>query len=620
MKAKDFQLSRLKHTTAMILVDAVLISLAWFISYWLRFNLSLPPAHDLSNLIILLPAAIIVQTLSACFFGVYRGVWRYTSTSELIKIIKSAVTTSTLLTLFVFFSTEKHILPRSIPFLFAIMNTMFLGGSRVTYRLLKDYGIKSPLRKRVLIVGAGAGAETLIRNLQRNNEKGYQLVGLIDDDPKKLGKEIHGVRVIGNIAQLHKIARQTRTSLILIAMPSAGSEVMQRIVAQCEKTHISYRTLPSLNDIATGRASVTTIREVVLEDLLSRNPVESDPYPLTNAIKNKTVLITGGGGSIGSELCQQIVQLSPSQLIVVDNNEHNLYTIEQKLSKKMAGANVSYQLISVTDKSFVEQLLAHHKPNAIFHAAAYKHVPLLEEQPSVAIQNNIRGTEILANAAIAANVEKFILISTDKAVNPSNVMGASKRGAELICQYLSTQQTTAFITVRFGNVLGSAGSVIPLFKKQIAQGGPVTVTHPDITRYFMTIPEACHLILQAARMGNSGDLFVLDMGKPVKIQYLAEQLIKIANNASNKAIKIEYIGLRPGEKLYEELHYEKEKLMKSNNEKIFYARTPTIDTVTFERKLKALYAASLKDNDSIRSLLFGLISPTTINHHIEQKA
>jgi len=468
MKVKNFQLPRLKHTIAMILVDAVLITLAWAISYWLRFNLSLPPARDLSNLITLLPVAIGVQSLSAFFFGVYRGVWRYTSVSELVKIIKSAVATSILLTLFAFFSTEKHILPRSIPLLFAIMNTMFLGGGRMAYRLLRDYKAKSPIKKRALIIGAGSAAETLIRNLQRNNARGYQLVGLIDDDPKKLGKEIHGVRVIGTIKQLPKIAQQKRASLILIAIPSANPNVMQKIVEHCEKTNLPYRTLPNLHDIATGRASVTTIREVVLEDLLSRDPVELDLPMLTSAIKNKVILVTGGGGSIGSELCLQIAQLLPKQLIVVDNNEYNLYKINQELNKKIVSRSVYYHLMSITDEVFVKRLITHHKPDIVFHAAAYKHVPLLETQPNIAVQNNMIGTGILARAAIAANVGKFVLISTDKAVNPTNVMGASKRGAELICQYLSAQQTTAFITVRFGNVLGSAGSVIPLFKKQIA--------------------------------------------------------------------------------------------------------------------------------------------------------
>jgi FlaA1/EpsC-like NDP-sugar epimerase len=600
----------LKHTLTMFLVDAILISLAWLLSYWLRFNLSLPPTHDMANMLKLMPIAIITQVICLQFFNAYRGVWRYTSIPELVKIIKAVIAAGIFLSLFAFFFGEKYILPRSIPLLFALINIIGLGGSRVTYRLLKNHQAKTPTKKQALIIGAGSAAENLIRNLRRDSEQAYAPIGLLDDDEKKLGKEIHGVRVIGNTSQAPKIARQKNADTLLIAMPSATSEAMQRLVSLCERTELPYRTLPNLSDIATGRASVTTIREVALEDLLGRDPIQLDLAILADTIGNKVILVTGGGGSIGSELCRQIMQLAPKRLIIVDNNEYNLYKINLELSKHLDNMLISYQLISVTDKASINRLFQDEKPSIIFHAAAYKHVPLLEKQASVAVQNNLQGTEIVANAAIANGAEKFILISTDKAVNPTNIMGASKRAAELICQKLSANEKTAFSIVRFGNVLGSAGSVVPLFKKQIAAGGPVTVTHPDITRYFMTIPEACQLILQAASMGENADLFVLDMGAPIKIQYLAEQLIKLSGKRLNEDIKIEHTGLRPGEKLYEELFYNKEKLTKTKNNKIFRAKTSNLDTDAFQAKLEWLYDNLKKSqNIQLRGQLFKLISP-----------
>jgi len=398
----------------------------------------------------------------------------------------------------------------------------------------------------------------------------------VDDDPNKKGSEIHGVRVRGRCEQIPRLVEKLEVEIILIAVPSATDKQMRRIVEICEGTGVPFLTLPSMQEMLSGQMS-GHLREVSIEDLLGRAPIKLDRTGIQAHLGGKRVLVTGGGGSIGSELCKQIAQFSVAELIVFERCEFNLYQIERALRRSFPGLRLSAILGDVTDKPAVEQVISRYRPEVIFHAAAYKHVPLLEYQVRQAVQNNVLGTYTVAEAAIAAETDEFVLISTDKAVAPENVMGATKRAAEVLVQSLNGVAGTRFINVRFGNVLDSAGSVVPLFREQIRAGGPVTVTHPDITRYFMTIPEACQLIMQAATIGKGGEVFVLDMGDPVKISYLAEQMIRLSGKRPGQDIRIEYVGLRPGEKISEELFNGHERPTPTEHSKLLLAHPLTVD-------------------------------------------
>ena len=460
---------------------------------------------------------------------------------------------------------------------------------------------------RVLIVGAGQAAESLIRDLKRSSA--YLPLGIVDDSQRKRGLEVHGVRVLGTIPSLPEWVRNYNIDMIFIAIPSAGSHAMRRIVEYCELCAIPFHTLPSLHALATGQVEVNALRQVNIDDLLGRDPVHLNWDKIAVAIHGMRVLVTGGGGSIGSELCRQIMALQPAKLMVVDSCEYNLYRIDQELRAQNPMAMIQRALISVTDAVAVDEVFSQFKPDIVFHAAAYKHVPLLEDQIRIAVQNNVLGTQIVAQASVTVGAEKFILISTDKAVNPTNIMGTTKRVAEIYCQNLNADVNTQFITVRFGNVLGSMGSVVPLFQKQLEQGGPLTVTHPDIERYFMTIPEASQLILQAMVSGLGGEIFVLDMGEPIKISYLAEQMIRLAGKIPGKDIQIQYTGLRPGEKLFEELFHDSEKLEQTVHEKLFKARFREIDWEALTQTLRMMNTACMVHQDDELLILLKSLVP-----------
>lgn len=563
--------------------DALMIPLAWALAYWLRFNLGPISPQFIAQAVQVIPLIILIQIFYYWLFGLYRGLWRFASLPDLARIVK-VVAIGTISSILVLFLIAKlTAIPRSIFPLYTLLLIVMLGGSRIVYRWLKDHvEVKAAdlQRQRVLIVGAGQAGEGLVRDLIRQAQKEYQVVAFADDNPAKKGQEIHSIRVLGKTQEIPSIAKQQRVDLIMIAIPSAGSADMRRIVSYCENATIPFRTLPSLQDLTSGNIQIDALRAVSLEDLLGRDPVSLDWENIHTSIRNKTVLVSGGGGSIGSELCRQIAKLAPKRLIVVEQNEFNLYALTLELNQKFPQLDFVGCLLDVTDKIGVATVFQQHAVDIVFHAAAYKHVPLLEEQLRVAVKNNILGTQILAETAASRHVKKFVLISTDKAVNPTNVMGATKRVAEIFCQnhsHANTNTQMQFITVRFGNVLGSIGSVVPLFKKQIEMGGPVTVTHPDMTRFFMTIPEATQLILQASVMGVGGEIFVLDMGEPVKIKYLAEQMIHLAGLVPDKDIAIQYIGLRPGEKLYEELFHAAELLKETAHEKIMQAQYRQIE-------------------------------------------
>lgn len=557
--------------------DLLVIPIAWFGAYWFRFNLG-PIPHDVFyKALLILPFLILIQAGAYLTFGLYRGIWKFASLPDLLRIIKAVVLGGAISALGVAFFIQMQSVPRSVFPLYSLFLITFVGGARLFYRWIMQQGNNFSNSQRVLIVGAGQAAEGLIRDLLRDTSHTYTPIAMVDDDPHKQGFEIHGVRVQGKIEDIVDIVKRRDIELILIAMPSASSASMRQVVEFCEKTERPFRTLPGLKDLASGHVSINALREVSIEDLLGREPVTLDWASISQGLTGKVVLISGGGGSIGSELCRQIALLNPSRLVVLENSEFNLYTLDLELRQKFPNLKLHIYLADVTDRTAIQQVLTQHKPEVIFHAAAYKHVPLLEAQLRVAVRNNILGTWILAEEAVAIGVKQFTLISTDKAVNPSNVMGATKRVAEIICQNFNAHSPTRFITVRFGNVLGSAGSVVPLFRQQIISGGPVTVTHPEISRFFMTIPEAVQLILQATIMGQGGEIFVLNMGEPIKISYLAEQMIRLAGLKIGEDIEIQYIGLRPGEKLSEELFHNNEQCINTGHEKILRAQHRALD-------------------------------------------
>jgi FlaA1/EpsC-like NDP-sugar epimerase len=560
-----------------ILHDLVMIPLAWLGAYWLRFNLDpIPEGYLLAALQGLL-IVVTIQAIAFQYFGLYRGVWRFASLPDLVRIVRAILVGATCSALLLFLITRMEGVPRSVFPLYILLLVTFLGGSRLLVRWSKDRRICNGDAKRVLIVGAGRAGEMLVRDLLRSRDEVYAPVGFVDDARGKQGREIHGVRVLGSCDEITDFVDRLDIDFIVLALPSATSRQMRRLVGLCNKAGVPFRTLPPLEQLMAGQVTLNQLREVSIDDLLGREPVSLDWQAIASELRGKRVLVTGAGGSIGSELCRQIAKLKPAQIALVDNSEFNLYSIEGELRRKFADLKMSQSLASVVDRPAMEKILKQFRPEIIFHAAAYKQVPMLEEMIRDAVQNNILGTKQMAELADHIGCEVFVMISTDKAVNPANVMGASKRAAEIFCQNLDRRSETRFITVRFGNVLGSAGSVVPLFNQQIKSGGPVTVTHREITRYFMTIQESCQLILQASVMGRGGEIFVLDMGEPIKIPFLAEQMIRLSGKVPGEDIEIIYTGLRPGEKLFEELFHEKEALQSTRHSKILLARYRTVE-------------------------------------------
>jgi len=568
--------------------DALAVVMAWLGAYWFRFNLDQIPAVFLDQAVTMLWVIVPAHLLFFVVFGVHRGAWRFTSTYDLSVVIKSVVVGTLVSAVAIFLITKLVAVPRSVFPLHALFLVGLLIGGRIVYRLFRDGQIRSTKGRRVLIVGAGAAGNMLLRDLQRNSEADYHVVGFIDDDHSKKGREIQGVRILDRVSAIPTLSRLLRIELILIAIPSATAEEMRVVVDYCAKAGVRFRTLPKVRDILDGSASTADLRSVQLDDLLGRDPVALDWDTMSEMIRGRRILITGGAGSIGSELCRQVARLDPEEVILVEQNEFNLYSLTLELEANFPDIRFSRLLSDVCDRVSMRYILNKHHPHIVFHAAAYKHVPMLQDQIRETIRNNTLGTRSVADAAIAAGVSKVVLISTDKAVNPSSFMGVSKRLAEMVGQLNNMTSDTRFITVRFGNVLGSAGSVVPLFDQQIRNGGPVTVTDPEMTRYFMTIAEACQLILQACSMGAGGEIFVLNMGEPVKIDYLARQMIRLAGKVPDEDIEVRYTGLRPGEKLSEELFHPEERLAPTAYEKILLAEGRALDTDSFWRRFEEL--------------------------------
>ncbi len=571
--------------------DTLAVVMAWLGAYWFRFNLDQIPAVFLDQAVSMLWVIVPAHLLFFVVFGVHRGAWRFTSTYDLSVVIKSVVAGTLVSAVAIFLITKLVAVPRSVFPLHALFLVGLLIGGRIVYRLFRDGQIRSTKGRRVLIVGAGAAGNMLLRDLQRNSEVDYHVVGFIDDDHSKKGREIQGVRILDRVSAIPTLSRLLRIELILIAIPSATAEEMRVVVDYCARAGVRFRTLPKVQDILDGSASSSDLRSVQLDDLLGRDPVALDWDTMSEMIRGRRILITGGAGSIGSELCRQVARLDPEEVILVEQNEFNLYSLTLELEANFPDIRFSRLLGDVCDRVSMRYIFNKHHPHIVFHAAAYKHVPMLQDQVRETIRNNTLGTRSVADAAIAAGVSKVVLISTDKAVNPSSFMGVSKRLAEMVGQLNNMTSDTRFITVRFGNVLGSAGSVVPLFDQQIRNGGPVTVTDPEMTRYFMTISEACQLILQACSMGAGGEIFVLNMGEPVKIDYLARQMIRLAGKVPDEDIEVRYTGLRPGEKLSEELFHPEERLAPTAYEKILLAEGRALDTDSFWKLFEELSVA-----------------------------
>ncbi len=557
--------------------DSLWVPVSLLAAYMIRGNLeSLPPIFQGAYSQTLI-AALPVQALFFWIFGLYRGIWRFASLPDLARIFK-AVFCGTALLLIIFFQYNRlEEFPRTVMFLYPLLLICGLAGPRFCYRLFKDrhWFLAPHDGQRTIIVGAGRGGELLVRDLLRRPE--FSPVAILDDDSSKFGMELHGIRVCGPLAALGESLESMQIKLVLLAIPSADKKVVRKVVKLCANAGVACRTLPAIDEMQGHDFAVNQLRELTLEDLLGREPVQLDEMAIAGYLKSKSVLVTGGGGSIGSELCRQLAAQNPKRLIIYEHGEFNLYSIDHELRKDFPELEIIAVLGDVKNEDRVDWVFRKFQPDVVFHAAAYKHVPMLEVNPAEGVNNNVAGTRNIADFAAQYGVDRFVLVSTDKAVNPTNVMGTTKRIAELYCQNLSQHSKTKFITTRFGNVLGSAGSVVPLFEKQICAGGPVTVTHRDITRYFMTIPEAVSLILQAGSMGKGGEIFVLDMGEPMLIRDLAEQMIRLSGLEPGNDIEIVYTGLRPGEKLYEEVFHEHENLQGTTHPKLHLAQSRKID-------------------------------------------
>ncbi|MCF7821494.1 MAG: polysaccharide biosynthesis protein [Mariprofundaceae bacterium] len=602
------QLSVWTYRWLPLIHDAAWVPAALLMAFLLRFNLEGIPDPYVSGFWTLTAVALPVQLISFHYFGLYRGIWRFASIPDLIRILQAVVTGALVTFLLLFVWQRLEGIPRSVTVLYPVLLIAGLAVPRLFYRWFKDrqFGFASGQGKRALIVGAGRAGELLVRDLLKDGQ--YLPVAFLDDNRKKHGLDIHGVRVVAGSDAFEEQVRGLNIEIVLLAIPTASAALMRNLLDKSLALKIPCRTLPSLSELAEGKVEVGTLREIRIEDLLGREEISLDDLQVREFLKGKRVLITGAGGSIGSEFCRQVAEYQPEKLIMVDHGEYNLYQIDAEMRAAQGGLIVSL-LGDIRDEPRMRWIFEHYRPHVVFNAAAYKHVPLVEENPAEGVKTNVLGTSRIADIAVETGCEKFVQISTDKAVNPTNVMGASKRAAEIYCQNLNGRSPgTAFITTRFGNVLGSAGSVVPLFEKQIKQGGPVTVTHPEITRYFMTIPEAVRLILQAGSMGKGGEIFVLDMGEPIKIVDLAEQMIHLFGMESGKDIEIEFTGLRPGEKLYEELFHQSEALIGTSHPKIMLSASREVAWDEMQALLEKLRGACAeREIDSVRSLLHEMV-------------
>lgn len=562
----------------LLIVDFILISLSVYVALLLRFDAEIPVAY----INIYLHSTLLItlgQLLIYYVFGMYTSLWRNASIEEMLRLFFAA--TAGGLFSYIFGQVLNMKLPRSVYIVAWLLTLLVVGSSRISYRVIRKLRKYSkngnPQAKRVMVIGAGDAGSMVVKELKTNRCEAYTPIAIIDDDKWKQHSSIHGVPVKGGREKIVETARSEKIDEIIVALPSVDRNQVSDILEICKQTHCRLKILPGVFDLIDGKASMDQLRDVSIEDLLGRDPVILNTEEIAGYLTGETILVTGGGGSIGSELCRQIARYSPKKLIIFDAYENNAYELQNELLRHADDLDLEVLIGSVRDKERLSEIFEHYRPGVIFHAAAHKHVPLMEANPAEAVKNNVFGTYNVAECAHKTGAKKFVLISTDKAVNPTNIMGATKRIAEMIIQGMNRISKTEFVAVRFGNVLGSNGSVIPLFKKQIEDGGPVTVTHSEITRFFMTIPEAACLVIQAGAMAEGGEIFVLDMGQPVKIVDLARDLIRLSGLEPDIDIEIKITGLRPGEKLYEELMMEEEGLQSTQNKKIHIGRPMEIE-------------------------------------------
>jgi FlaA1/EpsC-like NDP-sugar epimerase len=581
--------------------DLCAVALAWMLAYVIRFNGPVPAPFWSSGFHALV-WVLVVYAIMFRSYGLYRGMWVFASLPDLVRIAKAIGGGALVVIIGSALLQPAPVVPRSVLIVSPMLLFLCMGGSRALYRTAKEfyrYGGLVAQGKPVLVLGAGNAGANLVRELKRSGE--WRLIGLLDDDPVKQGREIYGHRVLGAISDLQKITAQMKVEYVIIAVPSASVESHRRIATLCVRAGVHAMTLPALTPLTQGQAFLSRVRQIDLEDLLGREPVTIDTQHVEALLKNRVVMVTGAGGSIGSELCRQILRYGPVQLVAFDVSEFSIYRLNEELRDKYPEVSVVPIIGDSKDSLLLDQVMARYCPHIVFHAAAYKHVPLMEEVNTwQAVRNNVLGTYRVGRAAIRHDVAHFVFISTDKAVNPTNVMGASKRLAEMACSALQqSARRTQFETVRFGNVLGSAGSVIPKFQEQIARGGPVTVTHPEITRFFMTIPEASQLVLQASSMGHGGEIFILDMGKPVRIADLAHDLIRLYG-FTEEQIRVVFTGLRPGEKLYEELLADDETTTRTPHPKLRIARAREVPDSFIDNLLPWLMQHRVPSDDEVR--------------------
>ena len=604
-KLQTINFRNVKKIIILLIADIFLIQLASLLAISIRFDFHWIeiPEHFLESI------ANYVLINTACtiaifwFFRLYHSVWHYASSSEMLYILGASGCSAAAQAVGMFLLNFP--IPRSYPIFYFSFLTVFIFCTRFFYRIIqlfqnhqKKLGKKSV--ENVLIVGAGEATAILLREFQNSRFLTQNIVCLVDDNPDKKGKSIRGVRIAGNRYDIPELVDKHKVQVIIISIPSASKKTISELIEICKETSCQIQVLPGMYQMVQGEVSVSKLRPVEIEDLLGREPIQIQNEEVMNYVENKTILVTGGGGSIGSELCRQIAAHHPKKLIIFDIYENNAYDIQLELKRNFPELDLETLIGSVRNTHRINSIMEKYRPDIVYHAAAHKHVPLMEDSPNESIKNNVFGTYKTACAADKYGVKRFILISTDKAVNPTNIMGASKRLCEMVIQTLNNRSETEFVAVRFGNVLGSNGSVIPLFKKQIEAGGPVTVTHPEIIRYFMTIPEAVSLVLQAGAQAKGGEIFVLDMGEPVKIADLAYNMIKLSGFVPNEDIKIEYTGLRPGEKLYEELLMSEEGLQDTENKLIHIGKPIDFDEELFLKNLQELKILAEQDSDKIR--------------------
>ena len=610
---KPFNFKIFYRRTALVIYDIISIIASAYLALLIRyeFSFSAVPAQFRNPIEHFLPFNIVVTILLFYIFRLYNSLWAYAGEAELQSIVVSSVLSglANLIGL-QFFKEGELAVPKSYYFLYVFLLIAFVFVSRFSYRFLRNLKHKSNNRNNdisVMVIGAGEAANVIIKEIINSNFSTMKIRCIIDDDKGKWGKYIQGIRVVGGRDKIIECADTYEIDEIIIAMPSISRRELRDILEICKETECKIRSLPGMYQLVNGDVSVSKLRDIEIEDLLGREPVEIDIDSIIGYVQDKVVLVTGAGGSIGSELCRQIATHRPKSLIMIDIYENSVYEIQQELKIKHPELELVVLIASVRNANRMNWIFDRYKPDIVYHAAAHKHVPLMEDSPGEAIKNNVFGTFNVAQSAAMSGVRRFVMISTDKAVNPTNIMGASKRICEMIIQTFNNKYETEFVAVRFGNVLGSNGSVIPLFRRQIAEGGPVTVTHPDIIRYFMTIPEAVSLVLQAGAYAKGGEIFVLDMGEPVKILTLAENLIRLSGYKPYEEIQIQFTGLRPGEKLFEEMLMDEEGMQDTANAMIHIGRPLEIDEERFFEELKELKDSCEIEGQDIRPLVKGIV-------------